>query len=314
MKKFISKVFKRLNKTPVNQWAFLFEWILVSQWNKFFSVRPSSKPFLSGDTYLEVSSRKYLGEKGFKINPGDIVFCGITKLLEFQEKVLIKNISPFVLITHHGDDLVDEKYIEVINHPYLIHWYAQNSILKYPKITTIPIGLEDAWRHNNGIVSDFKRLRKKQVPKKPHILYGFNPITNLRVRPYVLEIMKKSKVTHEVKSLSREYRKELNRAMFVASPEGNGIDCHRTWEALYLRTIPIVVGEFYSNFPGFPGLVLEKWDDILQLTEEELVLIYEERILMLEKYDCIWHSYWMDKIRAKALCCNSFHKHISEEA
>ena len=311
MKKIISKVFKRLKKTPINQWAFLFEWVTVSQWNKFFSIRPSSKPYLSGDTYLEISSRQYLGENEFKINTGDIVFCRVTMLLEFQEKALINNISPFVLITHHGDDLVDEKYMQLINHPHLVHWYAQNSILKHPKITTIPIGLEDAWRHNNGIVNDFNLLRKKKVSKKPHILYGFNPITNLRVRPHVLEIMKKSKVAHEVKSLSRAYRKELNRAMFVASPEGNGIDCHRTWEALYLRTIPIVVGKFYSNFPGFPGLVLEKWEDILQLTEEELVLIYEERIQMLETYDCIWHSYWRDKIGANTSYCNSFHQQVS---
>ena len=27
---------------------------------------------------------------------------------------------------------------------------------------------------------------------------------------------------------------------FIYSPEGTGIDCHRTWEALYLNTIPIM--------------------------------------------------------------------------
>ena len=34
---------------------------------------------------------------------------------------------------------------------------------------------------------------------------------------------------------------------FVASPSGNGLDCHRTWEALLLRSIPIVkVSVLYS--------------------------------------------------------------------
>ncbi|CAF4378106.1 unnamed protein product, partial [Adineta steineri] len=28
---------------------------------------------------------------------------------------------------------------------------------------------------------------------------------------------------------------------FWLSPRGNGLDCHRTWEALYLDTIPIVL-------------------------------------------------------------------------
>ena len=33
---------------------------------------------------------------------------------------------------------------------------------------------------------------------------------------------------------------ELSSYKFALSPEGNGIDCHRTWECLYLGVIPIV--------------------------------------------------------------------------
>jgi hypothetical protein len=40
---------------------------------------------------------------------------------------------------------------------------------------------------------------------------------------------------------------------FWLSPRGNGIDCHRTWEALYLDAIPIVwnstLNVLYKNLP-----------------------------------------------------------------
>ena len=49
------------------------------------------------------------------------------------------------------------------------------------------------------------------------------------------------------------YLKELGESYFVLSPNGNGVDCHKHWESLYLRTIPIVTKsrnmEFYKDLP-----------------------------------------------------------------
>lgn len=41
-------------------------------------------------------------------------------------------------------------------------------------------------------------------------------------------------------SSGETYLNNLCKAKFVPSPEGNGIDCHRHWEALYCKSIPIV--------------------------------------------------------------------------
>ena len=37
-----------------------------------------------------------------------------------------------------------------------------------------------------------------------------------------------------------EYERDLLTSNFVLCPEGNGIDTHRVWEALYSGSIPIV--------------------------------------------------------------------------
>jgi len=57
-------------------------------------------------------------------------------------------------------------------------------------------------------------------------------------------------------------------ALFEASPRGNGIDCHRTWEALFLRSIPIVPRS--SIDPVFEGLPVALIDDWSEVTPERL--------------------------------------------
>lgn len=60
---------------------------------------------------------------------------------------------------------------------------------------------------------------------------------------------------------------------FVASPLGNGMDCHRTWEALALGCIPIVKRTTLSPlFEDLPVLQVEDYKDI---TLEALTEFYE---------------------------------------
>jgi hypothetical protein len=58
----------------------------------------------------------------------------------------------------------------------------------------------------------------------------------------------------------KEYLEELSKSYFVISPNGNGIDCHKTWEALYLRSIPIVTKSINIDFyRDYPIIVIDDW-------------------------------------------------------
>ena len=62
------------------------------------------------------------------------------------------------------------------------------------------------------------------------------------------------------------------------SPNGNGIDCHRNWESLYLKTIPIVTESVNINFyKSYPLLILKNWSDFpnLNLTESLYKKLWE---------------------------------------
>jgi hypothetical protein len=52
-------------------------------------------------------------------------------------------------------------------------------------------------------------------------------------------------------------------AVFEASPRGNSIDCHRAWEALFLRSIPIVkTSSLDPMYEGLPVVIVKEWDEI----------------------------------------------------
>ena len=294
LKKIIKFYYKNKPKN-FPDFLFLVIYRLVAKLNLLFKYRPSSEPFLSGDTYKKLSTLEYQGGKLELIKP-EIIFSRTELLLDFKKNITsIK--KKFILISHHSDKKIDYSYRSIANNPYLIRWYAQNNLCKHTKITPIPIGLEDMWRYNNGIISDFKYLMKLKIKKKPKILYGFNIHTNKKARIKTFSTLKKLNIADQFVGTSKAYRKELNQYMFVASPEGNGIDCHRTWEALYLRVIPIVITKkFHSQFKNLPVLILNKWDDLNQFNSSKLLKIYIKQVKKIKLCKYIWFNYWKKKI------------------
>ena len=61
------------------------------------------------------------------------------------------------------------------------------------------------------------------------------------------------------------YLDTLKRYKYCISPPGNGIDCHRHWESLYLNTYPIVVNN--NTFKKWKDLKFIEVDDYLSLEE-----------------------------------------------
>ncbi len=86
--------------------------------------------------------------------------------------------------------------------------------------------------------------------------------------------------------------------VFVLSPHGNGLDCHRTWEALCLGCIPIVkTSALDPMYTGLPVLILEEWSNV---TAE---LLSQKQIEMAPLFDTdvfkekMQLKYWMQKIQ-----------------
>ena len=83
---------------------------------------------------------------------------------------------------------------------------------------------------------------------------------------------------------------------FVLSPHGNGLDCHRTWEAIILGCIPIVKkSKIDVLYQGLPVLIVDEWSDI---TESLLKKTLDNHKMNTYDYEKMDLKYWMDKINS----------------
>lgn len=270
--------------------------------NRVLGRRPSSFPYVSGDSFRRLAT--HIFEASSQLSPlsvraGDVIFCETHRLREFALNVLPAITHPVVLVSHNSDHAVDSKVADIADTRVVSAWFAQNNLLNHPKVVSIPIGLENAHHHSHGIVGDFEslRLRSGQQEKVPRILASFTISTNPEERQAACLALQQSRVSDWVRLHSRQYRETVQRYMYVASPQGNGIDCHRTWEAFYLGAIPVVRRTaFLEGFQGLPVLLVNHWSEVVELEEAELGESFSLMRPKVESCPYLWMPYWEKRI------------------
>ena len=269
-----------------------------------FKLRLASHPYITGDGFRKIAQHVFdetTKKDSFdplSVKQGDIVFVKSDMLDVFFTTHHRSIVEPYKLITHNGDRNISEADLKYIDNN-IIHWYAQNVNIVHPKITPIPIGLENRWYFINGIPFLFNYFRKRIFSKRQNevrtdkILFGFNVATNVRKRELALQQLRARTDAVEIKGplTPYSYLAELGQYTRVASPEGNGLDCHRTWEALYLGTIPIVTrsaaAEYFHRI-GIPLCIIDTWNDI-------------PAILPVGKTcEFLYMDYWVRKIKSSS--------------
>lgn len=93
-----------------------------------------------------------------------------------------------------------------------------------------------------------------------------------------------------------QYLLRLQHYKFVLSPPGNGPDTHRTWEALMMGCIPVVLkGPFDALYEGLPVLMLDSWDE---LTPQALEQAYTKFRYGKQNYsfEKLFTSHWFRMI------------------
>ena len=267
----------------------------------------SSRPFISGDTFKSLADHSYDGTGSFdpkKVKEGDIVFIKTDLVHGFFEKMHPSIDASYRIITHNSDRRVGEKEAGLIDGK-VIRWYAQNAAVSHPKLTPIPIGLENMSYFENGIVGIFEGLRRKAVPKKNRILSAFSVGTNPQERGEALAALRRSPVADILPDRPEpsEYLSTLQSYKFVAAPEGNGPDSHRIWEAAALGAIPIakktrLLEHFHSL--GLPILFIDDWKDVEAFSEQQLEALYSKIMLTCGPVadNLVMFHYWQGIVRA----------------
>ena len=248
--------------------------------------RPSSSPFLTGDSLRNLCDHVFDETQSFKpleVKENDIVFLK-TDLKEIYFNHYHQSIkSKYILVTHNSDISIEKDDLNFLDDR-IKHWFASKlNVLASKKLTALPYGLENRRWLKNGLVKNFKSELSKNINKNERILCSFNPNTNLMERAPLVDIARNKQEIIDIRNFSKSktYIKELSNYSFNLCPEGNNFESHRIWESLIFKTTPIVINNIVNqNFynMGIPLIMLDNWNDLSNLDINDLKRINEENL------------------------------------
>lgn len=171
-----------------------------------------------------------------------------------------------------------KNHLEFLESEYIIKLYSENWIgPTHNKLEILPIGFSsnkinilENYIKNSKILSFFEKtknisstfhhvLHNKKKCAWNRKLSDRQDVYNLFLNNHLIDFLPKLSYT--------EYLKHYNNYKFTISPTGNGLDCHRTYEAIILNTIPIVktgpLDKMYKQY-DLPVVIVNDWSDITE--------------------------------------------------
>jgi hypothetical protein len=228
---------------------------------------------------------------------GDKIFISVLEneltinLNDLVKILLNNNIKVYFYLMY--EPIVPIHIINILS-PVSLGFFINNNVYENPLIHNMPIGIRDCEKvvpNHKGFSHDFLYKEGLLHRKKEYLcllcfsythteryrcyntLNGLSFVTNLNNGSY-----EKQPSIHCGKVpvwINYEY---THKSYYALNPRGNGEDCHRFYESIYLDCIPIVKRTnttFDKLYHVFPCLIVEDWKDI---TEE--LLIQNKDILM----------------------------------
>lgn len=262
------------------------------------------------------------------LSPNEVIHVCPQALKNFVQKVLPKITVPFILVTNNSDwtipDDVSQEFDILMDNPYLVRWFSQNCVTYNPKLVRIPIGLDYhtltptrkqhfTWslpeKHSWGIKQEpllqeefLIQLKNYSLPFWEREIKAYANFHFLMTTRYgkvdrvdALNTVPKHLVFYEPVKCYRDICwRNMVKYAFVLSPHGNGLDCHRTWEALCLGCIPIVkhsgIDELFENLPVW---IVDSWSEVTEENMKSKINEFRQRTFEYRKLE---FGYWRARI------------------
>jgi hypothetical protein len=203
----------------------------------------------------------------------------------------------YICICREADDPFDELSL-VKEFENVKYWFVTNCEIKHPKVEAIPFGYSfgstTRTEGHTELISSILRTDKTIInevfgccsinPDRPEIVANRAPARDaIKDKPWAKWCVRLG---------ADEYLENFYHHNFMISPAGGGIDCVRTWETLYLKSIPIVKNHIvYEHFNDMPIAYINNWSEInpswCDAQKEQLKNKSTDRLDM---------QYWIDRI------------------
>lgn len=224
-----------------------------------------------------------------------ILYIDTSRLINLLHVISSIN-KKFIVIAHNSDVTYNDNIINFIPNNVIRVWCQNYNGSENDKIKPLPIGLErKRWFPEQRKQDVIKENMNKQTDRIKKVYMNFDPNTNPIRRNWFNYLNEKSFVDKEMIGNGSGYNNYVSKLIsyeFVVSPPGNGIDCHRNWECLYLGAIPIIQKTNFSiqMFSDMPVLLVDSYTDIT----DELLNHY----VISGNLDKLNSEYWINKIKS----------------
>jgi len=249
------------------------------------------------------------------------LYLATNAIEEFAHQHLEALKFPITLVTGDSGRSVSFSSIDrlaltrLLESEWITNWFAQNLCIRHPKVTPLPVAMDyhTLTRRLNHPWGPFAspteqeklllrtRNKRRKLSEKRILCYAnWHFQLSRGDRTECLSKLDPRTVFFEPQPLQRRESWANNANFsFTASPSGKGLDCHRTWEALLLGSVPIVKTSHLDGlYQGLPVCIVKDWcevspDYLHQKLDEIQDAKYDFRPLYL--------SYWVSRIHGRGV-------------
>ena len=185
-------------------------------------------------------------------------------LLHLLAEIMLMKETQFIIFCSNEDTPITE---DIHSHipPNVLAIYAANAIGYGGKVHPFPYGLQRKL-YPVDVRLDEMHIALKSDPKPSKLLYiNHAEHTNISERGNIRDMFAdKSFATVSPRVDYPEYCRMIQAHKFMICPEGNAVDCHRNWEVLLLKRVPIMKKNPYLEecYKDYPILWVDDYADV----------------------------------------------------
>jgi hypothetical protein len=203
----------------------------------------------------------------------------------------------FIIFTNLEDTPIDEYIFDAIPDNVLCI-SAVNAVEHGGKVLPSPYGLQRKMSPDDMRVDDIMSAMKHLPANPPGLLYvSHNDDSHIeRIGIKNLFRNKSWAEVHEQRVSFSMFLYNLSQSKFMICPRGNAIDCHRNWEVIYMRRVPVMKRHSYLEelYKDLPVLFVNDYSEVTEdLLKENDHLFQQAQTINLEYLTL---PYFFDKI------------------
>jgi len=185
----------------------------------------------------------------------------------------------FIIFTNLEDTPTDEYIFDAIPENVLCI-SAVNAIAHGGKVVPAPYGVQRRMNDSDDRVDVLKKIMWESDYVHPYYLYVSHNEESHEERKGIKELFRNNTwaMVDENRVSYKDFLFRLKQCKFMICPRGNAVDCHRNWEVLYMRRVPIMKRDSYLQelFKDYPVLWVDDFSEVTQTMLMDNYHLYEQ--------------------------------------